>query len=403
MMLAQHGPCLIEKGSIVTFVGRSDRDLQVLPGSVGNLVRSAAYNFKALGCIALPLLVLVLGAFPVLASQSAASAASISSLKAEASQIAQQIAAQGIRINVLSEHYDEARIQLQNVDQQLAAAKVSLAQAASNVRATRKVLRSEAVNAYVTGGTASNGIQMFLSSTSQTKLALRSEYMSVAAGGMTDTLDRLHTAIDVLSARKAHLVSSRDAVRAGLASVAIARQAAEAETAHEQAILSGVKGRLATLVAQAQAAQQAAQAQPPVGPSATNYSSSSLPSPTISPGASAAGAIAVRAAESQLGVPYVWGGATPGVGFDCSGLTMWAWSQAGVQLAHFAATQYAETTHIPLSALQPGDLLFYSYGGSIDHVTMYVGPGTMIQAEQTGTNVMFTPIWYSNLVGAGRP
>jgi cell wall-associated NlpC family hydrolase len=111
----------------------------------------------------------------------------------------------------------------------------------------------------------------------------------------------------------------------------------------------------------------------------------------------------VTAAESQIGVPYVYGGATPGVGFDCSGLTMWAWRQAGVSLSHSAAAQYAETTHVPLADLQPGDLLFYDEGGTIGHVTMYVGPGEMIQAESTGTRVQITGIWSSGLVGAGRP
>jgi len=111
----------------------------------------------------------------------------------------------------------------------------------------------------------------------------------------------------------------------------------------------------------------------------------------------------VAAAESQIGVPYVYGGATPGVGFDCSGLTMWAWEQAGVSLSHSAAAQYSETTHVPLSDLQPGDLLFYDEGGSIGHVAMYVGPGEMVQAETTGTRIQITGIWSSGLVGAGRP
>ena len=96
------------------------------------------------------------------------------------------------------------------------------------------------------------------------------------------------------------------------------------------------------------------------------------------------GAEAVAAAESQIGVPYVWAGATPGVGFDCSGLTMWAWAHAGVSLSHSAAAQYAETVHVPLSDLQPGDLLFYQEGDTIGHVTMYVGPGQMVQAMETG-------------------
>jgi cell wall-associated NlpC family hydrolase len=117
---------------------------------------------------------------------------------------------------------------------------------------------------------------------------------------------------------------------------------------------------------------------------------------------------AVRAAESQLGVPYVWGGATPGVGFDCSGLTMWAWGQAGVSLAHGATDQYFSIQHIPTPGnnpteyLQPGDLIFYGGGSYMYHVVMYIGGGQVIQAEMTGTNVMITPIppgW----AGAGRP
>jgi len=111
----------------------------------------------------------------------------------------------------------------------------------------------------------------------------------------------------------------------------------------------------------------------------------------------------VAAAESQIGVPYVWAGATPGVGFDCSGLTMWAWGRAGVSLSHSAAAQYSETAHVPLSDLQPGDLLFYREGGTIGHVTMYVGPGAMVQAMETGTRIQITGIWTSGLVGAGRP
>ena len=86
------------------------------------------------------------------------------------------------------------------------------------------------------------------------------------------------------------------------------------------------------------------------------------------PPTAAGGAGAVQAAESQEGVPYVWGGESPkgsaSPGFDCSGLTAWSWGQVGVGLPHYSGAQMADSTPVPISDLQPGDLLFYGPGGS---------------------------------------
>ena len=103
----------------------------------------------------------------------------------------------------------------------------------------------------------------------------------------------------------------------------------------------------------------------------------------------------MAAAESQIGVPYVWAGATPNVGFDCSGLTMWAWAKGGVGLPHSAQGQYDMSTHISASDLQPGDLVFYGTStGSIGHVGIYVGGGTMVHAPHTGATVTYQSIGY---------
>jgi peptidoglycan DL-endopeptidase CwlO len=110
---------------------------------------------------------------------------------------------------------------------------------------------------------------------------------------------------------------------------------------------------------------------------------------------------AVQAAESQVGVPYVWGGDTP-AGFDCSGLVMWSYAQAGVGLPRTSGAQYDATTHIPLAEIQPGDLLFYGPGGS-EHVAMYVGGGSMIEAPYTGASVWITGVRTDGgFVGVGR-
>ncbi len=113
-----------------------------------------------------------------------------------------------------------------------------------------------------------------------------------------------------------------------------------------------------------------------------------------SPGVPAdAGAIAVEWALSQIGTPYVWGGETPGVGFDCSGLVQAAYRAAGVSLPRVAQDQYDATPKVPAgSPLLPGDLVFFGGGpGGIDHVGLFVGSvegrDVMVDAPSTGADV----------------
>jgi peptidoglycan DL-endopeptidase CwlO len=113
------------------------------------------------------------------------------------------------------------------------------------------------------------------------------------------------------------------------------------------------------------------------------------------PGLTRAEVIAfLRAAESRLGLPYMWGGNGPLV-FDCSGLVKWSLAQAGVVMPRVAADQARTGPQVPLAELQPGDLLFYhtdpTAPGYISHVAVYVGDGEMIQAPEPGLDVEIVP------------
>jgi cell wall-associated NlpC family hydrolase len=114
---------------------------------------------------------------------------------------------------------------------------------------------------------------------------------------------------------------------------------------------------------------------------------------------------AVAFAYAQLGCPYVYGGTGPCPrGFDCSGLAQAAWAAAGVQIPRDSYGQWAALPHVPLSSIEPGDLLIYNGEG---HVAIYVGGGYIIDAPQTGMNVEKIPEstpWYAgNLDGVLRP
>jgi cell wall-associated NlpC family hydrolase len=109
-------------------------------------------------------------------------------------------------------------------------------------------------------------------------------------------------------------------------------------------------------------------------------------------------------ARAQIGKPYEWGADGPNT-FDCSGLTMRAWAQAGVSLYHYTGAQYDQTSRVAISDLQPGDLVFYgSSGPTSHHVGLYVGGGQMIEAPYTGADVRYASIYRSDLLPyGGRP
>lgn len=107
---------------------------------------------------------------------------------------------------------------------------------------------------------------------------------------------------------------------------------------------------------------------------------------TPSAPSSASGIVAI--AQRYLGVPYVWGGTTPG-GFDCSGLTQYVYAQAGISIPRTATAQAAAMRHV--SNPQPGDLVVF--GSPATHIGIYVGPGQMIAAPRPGTVVRLQPIY----------
>ena len=132
---------------------------------------------------------------------------------------------------------------------------------------------------------------------------------------------------------------------------------------------------------------------------------------------STAGAVALQWALAQIGTPYVWGGETPGVGFDCSGLAQAAYAVAGVRLPRVAQDQYDSTPKVPAgSPLAPGDLVFFGGGPtSVDHVGLFVGvvdgQSVMVDAPHTGADVraegfpptVGAPFGGLVFVGATRP
>ena len=121
-----------------------------------------------------------------------------------------------------------------------------------------------------------------------------------------------------------------------------------------------------------------------------------------------AAGLAIAYVYAQIGTPYRWGGETPGVGFDCSGLTQAAYTAAGITIPRTSEAQWSALPHVPLDQLQPGDLLFFGPGeflpGLPGHVGIYIGSGQMIDAPHTGATVRVENLadWPTPM-GAARP
>ena len=98
---------------------------------------------------------------------------------------------------------------------------------------------------------------------------------------------------------------------------------------------------------------------------------------------------AVQIANRLTGIPYVWGGASPRSGFDCSGLVQYVYGKLGIALPHYTVSQYGRGRPVSRSSLRPGDLVFF-YG--LGHVGIYAGGGKYIHAPRAGTTVRWASL-----------
>jgi peptidoglycan DL-endopeptidase CwlO len=358
-----------------------------------------------------------------------ASADQIGDARAQAAAITAKIQATQAQIQTLTGQVTAADYRLSQLGGQIAASQKQMAKDRVAVNKDEGQLRTQAISDYTNSGTTNEITQMFSSNVDTS--GIRSEYSSIATGNVTTTVDNLNTAQgrlqateDALQRQKTQATATRNGLQSSenqanglvqqdrqtLASVNanIQQLVAQQQAAAAAAAKAAAEAAFNTQLAASRQAQQAAQTTSNTGSGSGSQGggggggggvvTSAANPPPVPPGATGA----IEAAESQLGVPYVWGGETPGVGFDCSGLVQWSWAQAGVSLPRTSGAQFEATTQIPLADIEPGDLLFYGPDGS-EHVAMYVGGGTMIEAPETGQDVHLTPIRTGDdFAGVGR-
>ena len=359
----------------------------------------------------------------------AASADPFSATRAQIASLSKALAQEASQSEITANQYDAEKVALANLNTTVSRLSSQVVQKRNQIASTTGRLAHSELLAYILGASAAQIEALF--NKPLTKSDARSLYENLVIGNLgalRSSFQKQKKTLDALLLHEATLRAQVAAKTATIHQLLTSNLALEART---RATLSAVTARYRKQIINYEIAQgiwaakhhnlagetQAIAAASAVGGQAaanlvTIAIQNALRTTTIGMVAGTAqGLAAVAYAKSQIGVWYQWGGETPGVGFDCSGLVQWAWRKVGIRIPRTTSTQWPAMTHVPLNKLQPGDLLFYyNLDGdhTVDHVVMYVGSGpygvnTIIAAARTGTRISLAPIFTFGLIGAARP
>jgi peptidoglycan DL-endopeptidase CwlO len=299
-------------------------------------------------------------------------------------------------MSLLVERYNQAQIRLQEVQGRLADVRVEAERAQADADRAVASLNKSAARAYTGVGSQ---IATLFEATSIADFSDRLEFIGSMAQADADLALVADLARQEARWTAEELAATVEERQGLLEQIGRDREVIESRIDEARGLYETLNREFQEALAAQQAAQEAAEEAAQNGGSGgggVTYG----PTPTPPPVSGSAGA-AIAAAYSVIGAPYVFGAADPNVGFDCSGLTMWAWAQAGVSLPHSSASQYASLPHVAQSDVQPGDLLFFY--SPISHVGMYVGGGRMIHASHPGVPVAVVSVYWDSFAGAARP
>ena len=336
--------------------------------------------------------------------------------------------------DILAEDYVAANTAVEQLRDEIAATEARIAEKSAQTAALRDRLAAMAVDAYM--GTGGGINPMFTDLRGATDTLQQDHLTHVALDTGTATTDEYDDALDDLDDERERLADQRDEAADRAEDLAAAKQANDEQKAEYQQARQEAEAELGDLIrdeeerraresyqrVQREAAAALAAAAPTLratGAAPTPAASAAAvggraqpaappppppapapEAPAVPPTSSRAG-IAINAAMTQLGVPWVFAMAEPGVGFDCSGLTSWAWGEAGVSMPHQSRMQFDSLPQVPISDAAPGDLIFYY--SPISHVGIYLGDGKLVHAPNSGSVVNVATVNWNKVVGVARP
>jgi cell wall-associated NlpC family hydrolase len=275
-----------------------------------------------------------------------------------------------------AERYNDARLELSELNGDLKSLEADQSRQGDALAGVRSDVRASIIQRYQTGGLGPAG--QLLASDSQGFLDDLST--SATVGQLQDSLLADYgTELEAYTIRKDQTQKRRNDIAALQKTLAAQKKSADDKLSQAKELLSKLEAKEREAIL-------------------SRGSDRPIDSSSIS--ASGRAAIAIKYALAQVGDAYVWGAAGPNA-FDCSGLTMMAYAQAGVSLPHSSRAQYSSGRHVSKSELQPGDLVFYY--SPISHVGIYLGNGMIVHAANPGAGVKVSSVDEMPFAGAVRP
>ena len=326
----------------------------------------------------------------------------LSDKRAEAAKIAARLSELDASMMEVNARFEAANFKLHQAEAAVAEARRMATITKAEMEKRAGELRGYAVKAYK-GGTDGPEADALLTADASSGVISKT-YMSSLSGNRQDYVDALNAARTQAEEDATRLSQAEAEAKASSDEIEAARNQAQAQRDEQAALNSKVQGEVAELVRKEQQAIAAAAAAAAAARRNSNVGTSSRGSSqapvNVPPANGSVANAAIRAGLTKIGSPYVWAAAGPSA-FDCSGFTQWAFAQAGVSLPHYSGAQYAMTTRISASQLQPGDLVFWGGGGSA-HLAIYMGNNQILHAF--GSSVAVTELngWWMTPSGYGR-
>ena len=352
---------------------------------------------------------LALGLF---AGTAAAVPPQITAKQAEAQRVLADVQVLDSKVERAVESYNLATIRLQDIEKSLATNRRELNVAQANLGRAQAYLKKRLRDLY-TAEQRNSELEVLLGSASLDEVIDQLDTQDRVSAEDSRILGEVIKFRTLVKKQRAALRSARSSQSRVVASRASQKRWIEGQLAERKRLLSSVQAEVAQLQAQEAARQEGLRRQlqarldqqrreqaaklndTVVGATADTPDGAPVPPPATYGGV-------VGIAMRYLGVPYVWGGASPS-GFDCSGFVMYVYAQVGVSLPHHAASQYAYGTPVSRDQLEPGDLVFFD---GLGHNGIYIGGGQFIHSPHTGDVVKISSLskdfYVNNWVGARR-